>query len=181
MNFWQRKVSSEFGMLVANIAVANSASSETGCYPWLTSAPTPWALISGCKSYVATLGEGTMNLVSPSNCFSTPPLKKNVTWAYFSVSDKKKNQSGSQLLGRVVKQEWTPKTWKHQVKILKLKTVIKKHFLWCLRIKFCLFVLLCSKTSCLPVSAQFLSNLDMKTWMNSLYTVHLWNQDYHVI
>ena len=68
-----------------------------------------------------------MNLVSPSNCFSTPPLKKNVTWAYFSVSDKKKSK-------------WLPtfrtssKTRanaynKHQVKIFKLETLIKKHFL----------------------------------------------------
>ena len=32
-----------------------------------------------------------MHLVSPSNCFSTPPLKKKVTWAYFSVSAWNKN------------------------------------------------------------------------------------------
>lgn len=51
-----------------------------------TSSPTPAAFISGFKSYVATFGEGTIDLVSPSNCFSTPPLKKKVTCAYFSVS-----------------------------------------------------------------------------------------------
>ena len=43
-------------------------------------------LISGCLSYVATLGEGIIARSSLSYCFSTPPLKKNVTWAYFSVS-----------------------------------------------------------------------------------------------
>ena len=37
-------------------------------------------------SYVSTLGDGTKILSSPSYCFSSPPLKKNVTWAYFSVS-----------------------------------------------------------------------------------------------
>ena len=35
---------------------------------------------------MATLGEGTSTRSSPGYCFSTPPLKKNVTWAYFSVS-----------------------------------------------------------------------------------------------
>lgn len=35
---------------------------------------------------MATLGLGTMSRSSPGNCFSTPPLKKKVTWAYFSVS-----------------------------------------------------------------------------------------------
>ena len=45
------------------------------------------ALISGFWSYVATsLGEGTRILSSPSFGSSTPPLKKNVTCAYFSVS-----------------------------------------------------------------------------------------------
>ena len=42
--------------------------------------------ISGCKSYVATFGEGINSLSSPLFGSSTPPLKKNVTWAYFSVS-----------------------------------------------------------------------------------------------
>ena len=44
------------------------------------------ALISGFKSYVATFGEGTKILSSPAYGSSTPPLKKNVTCAYFSVS-----------------------------------------------------------------------------------------------
>ena len=35
---------------------------------------------------MATLGEGTSTRSSPGYCFSTPPLKKKVTWAYFSVS-----------------------------------------------------------------------------------------------
>ena len=47
---------------------------------------TSYALISGCKSYVATFGDGTNILSSPGYCFSSPPLKKNVTCAYFSVS-----------------------------------------------------------------------------------------------
>ena len=51
-----------------------------------TLSATPWAFISGCWSYVGTLGEGTISRCSFSNCFSTPPLKKKVTWAYFSVS-----------------------------------------------------------------------------------------------
>src|SRR5208282_3437076 len=46
----------------------------------------PSADISGFKSYVATLGEGTRMRSSPLNGFSTPPLKKYVTCAYFSVS-----------------------------------------------------------------------------------------------
>ena len=47
---------------------------------------TSYALISGFKSYVSTFGDGTNILSSPSYCFSSPPLKKNVTCAYFSVS-----------------------------------------------------------------------------------------------
>ena len=47
---------------------------------------TSYALISGCKSYVATFGEFTKILSSPGYGSSLPPLKKNVTWAYFSVS-----------------------------------------------------------------------------------------------
>ena len=35
--------------------------------------------ISGCKSYVATFGEGINSLSSPLFGSSTPPLKKNVT------------------------------------------------------------------------------------------------------
>ena len=35
---------------------------------------------------MATLGDGTSTRSSPGYCFSTPPLKKKVTWAYFSVS-----------------------------------------------------------------------------------------------
>ena len=51
------------------------------------SIPTSGALISGFKSYVATsLGELTSNLNSSTLGSSTPPLKKNVTCAYFSVS-----------------------------------------------------------------------------------------------
>ena len=42
--------------------------------------------ISGFRSYVATFGDGTSMRSSPSNCVSEPPLKKNVTCAYFSVS-----------------------------------------------------------------------------------------------
>lgn len=52
----------------------------------LTASATPPTLISGCRSYVATLGEGTSCLSSRSNAASQPPLKKKVTWAYFSVS-----------------------------------------------------------------------------------------------
>ena len=37
------------------------------------------ALISGCKSYVATLGDGAKCLVSPIKGCSLPPLKKKVT------------------------------------------------------------------------------------------------------
>ena len=44
------------------------------------------ALISGCKSYVATFGDFTKIRSSPLFGSSTPPLKKNVTCAYFSVS-----------------------------------------------------------------------------------------------
>ena len=45
------------------------------------------ALISGMRSYVGNcFGDGTRHLSSPSQGFSTPPLKKNVTCAYFSVS-----------------------------------------------------------------------------------------------
>ena len=53
-----------------------------------TSLATPLAFILGCKSYVATFGEGTMTLSSPGHASSTPPLKKKVTCAYFSVSEK---------------------------------------------------------------------------------------------
>ena len=38
-----------------------------------------FALISGFKSYVATFGDGHKILISFSNGFSLPPLKKNVT------------------------------------------------------------------------------------------------------
>ena len=47
---------------------------------------TSYALISGFMSYVSTFGDGTSILSSPGYCFSSPPLKKNVTCAYFSVS-----------------------------------------------------------------------------------------------
>ena len=47
---------------------------------------TSYALISGFKSYVATLGELMRTRTSFSLGASTPPLKKNVTCAYFSVS-----------------------------------------------------------------------------------------------
>src|SRR5699024_10042779 len=47
---------------------------------------TSYALISGFRSYVATFGDFTRILSSPLFGSSTPPLKKNVTWAYFSVS-----------------------------------------------------------------------------------------------
>ena len=52
----------------------------------ITAAVTSGALISGCRSYVATLGDGISILSSPLFGSSTPPLKKNVTCAYFSVS-----------------------------------------------------------------------------------------------
>ena len=42
--------------------------------------------ISGCKSYVATLGDGGISLVSPSKGNSAPPFRKKVTCGYFSVS-----------------------------------------------------------------------------------------------
>ncbi len=51
-----------------------------------TFSATPCTLILGCLSYVATLGEAIRWRSSFSNWFSTPPLKKNVTCAYFSVS-----------------------------------------------------------------------------------------------
>uniref|UniRef100_A0A6B0UE58 Putative secreted protein n=1 Tax=Ixodes ricinus TaxID=34613 RepID=A0A6B0UE58_IXORI len=61
-----------------------------GCFfAWTTltiSSATPLLLISGKRSYVATLGEGTMHRSSSAKAFSWPPLKKKVTWAYFSVS-----------------------------------------------------------------------------------------------
>src|SRR5690349_6237878 len=47
---------------------------------------TPDADISGWRSYVATFGLGTRRRSSPGQAASTPPLKKYVTWAYFSVS-----------------------------------------------------------------------------------------------
>ena len=58
----------------------------TGGVAALTASATAPTLISGCRSYVATLGEGTSCLSSRSNAISRPPLKKKVTWAYFSVS-----------------------------------------------------------------------------------------------
>src|SRR6188508_2708573 len=47
---------------------------------------TPWADISGTRSYVATFWLGINVRSSPGHGVSTPPLKKYVTWAYFSVS-----------------------------------------------------------------------------------------------
>src|SRR6059058_1860558 len=47
---------------------------------------TPAALISGMRSYVATFWLGTSSRSSCGNGVSTPPLKKYVTCAYFSVS-----------------------------------------------------------------------------------------------
>ena len=47
---------------------------------------TSGALISGLRSYVATFGLGTSTRVSPAFGVSAPPLRKNVTCAYFSVS-----------------------------------------------------------------------------------------------
>ncbi len=52
-----------------------------------TSTATPCADISGFKSYVATFGDATSLRSSSGNCVSEPPLKKNVTCAYFSVSN----------------------------------------------------------------------------------------------
>ena len=52
----------------------------------ITASRIPGALISGIKSYVATLGEGIINRDSPGNAASCPPEKKNVTCGYFSVS-----------------------------------------------------------------------------------------------
>ena len=45
-----------------------------------------YALISGFMSYVGTLGDGTSSHSSPSRISLSPPLKKYVTCAYFSVS-----------------------------------------------------------------------------------------------
>ena len=45
----------------------------------ITFASNSGADISGCKSYVATFGEGINSLSSPLFGSSTPPLKKNVT------------------------------------------------------------------------------------------------------
>ena len=89
----------------------------------------------------------------------------------------KKNQSGSQLLGRVVNKSEYLTLENIRSRFLSLKLLLRNIFCWCLRTKFCLSVLLCSKTICLPVSAQFLSNFDI-IWENSLNTVPLWNQDY---
>ena len=50
-----------------------------GCGVSLTASATPPTLISGCRSYVATFGEGTSCLSSRSNAASQPPLKKKVT------------------------------------------------------------------------------------------------------
>src|SRR5450759_955006 len=47
---------------------------------------TPSAAIDGCRSYVATLRLGMSFRSSPGHGSSRPPLKKYVTWAYFSVS-----------------------------------------------------------------------------------------------
>ena len=47
---------------------------------------TSTALISGCRSYVATFGEGHKILFSFLKGSSLPPLKKKVTCGYFSVS-----------------------------------------------------------------------------------------------
>mmetsp|Transcript_65288 Transcript_65288/g.145709 ORF Transcript_65288/g.145709 Transcript_65288/m.145709 type:complete len:340 (-) Transcript_65288:630-1649(-) len=44
------------------------------------------AAIFGSRSYVATFGESFSSRTSPSKGSSRPPLKKKVTWAYFSVS-----------------------------------------------------------------------------------------------
>src|SRR5688572_32972640 len=46
--------------------------------------------ISGWRSYVAIFGDGTSNRFSHSCSFSTPPLKKYVMCAYFSVSASRK-------------------------------------------------------------------------------------------
>src|SRR3972149_3421185 len=52
-----------------------------------SSSVTWYALISGFRSYVATsFGDGIRKRSSPGKDFSSPPLKKYVTWAYFSVS-----------------------------------------------------------------------------------------------
>ena len=62
-----------------------------GKFPLLISSATFSATsiadISGLRSYVATFGESIKSRCSSSNCFSTPPLKKKVTCAYFSVSN----------------------------------------------------------------------------------------------
>src|SRR2546422_7949582 len=62
------------------------ASNSPVSRPFTTVSVMPAADISGMRSYVATFGEGTKILSSPANGFSTPPLKKYVTCAYFSVS-----------------------------------------------------------------------------------------------
>lgn len=51
------------------------------------------------RRQLPTLGEGIIIRSSRGNCFSTPPLKKNVTWAYFSVSIKISYQHSTQSHG----------------------------------------------------------------------------------
>lgn len=51
-----------------------------------TASATSATLIVGARSYVATcLGDGIITRSSFGRTASLPPLKKNVTWAYFSV------------------------------------------------------------------------------------------------
>ena len=61
-------------------------SNEPWSMAFVATSTTPAALISGFRSYVATLGDCTISRSSPLKGFSAPPLKKYVTWAYFSVS-----------------------------------------------------------------------------------------------
>ncbi len=77
-----------------------------------TLSATPCTLISGCLSYVATLGEAIISRCSPGNCFSTPPLKKKVTWAYFSVSARCAGIGVSDVTNPKAQPRWpSPATW----------------------------------------------------------------------
>ena len=52
----------------------------------MTFSATSGRLSSGFWSKGIPFGDGTRTSVSPGNGWFSPPLKKNVTWAYFSLS-----------------------------------------------------------------------------------------------
>lgn len=94
-----------------------------------TLSATPAQLIVGWRSYVATLGEGTIKRSSSSTCFSFPPLKKNVTCAYFSVSTiniKYQSQSGDCKL-LVIARTCMTKELKHRPLTTRLELPIPKN------------------------------------------------------